>query len=82
MYLDDAKRILVAVEAFMLTVLGKNGVVVDGKLVEPGHDPVALHSQTKLQIGSELAFYFLLPKKLSKVFRSVHKRKRCVVIHS
>jgi hypothetical protein len=48
--------------------------VVDGKLVEAADPPVPLSSQSCLQIGSDVLFYFVLPMKMSKVFRSA-KRK-------
>lgn len=68
-------RVHFPAEQFELEVLGKNGVVVDGVLHEPGATNVVLKSRAFLQIGTEVSFYFLLPKKLSKMFR-VPKRKR------
>ncbi|KAG7674515.1 hypothetical protein Ndes2526B_g05250 [Nannochloris sp. 'desiccata'] len=54
---------------FELIVLGRNGVMVDGSLYEPEYGPVPLRSKALLQIG-DTSFYFLLPKKLSKLFPS------------
>jgi hypothetical protein len=53
---------------FELEVLGKNGVQIDGELVEPGSLPQPLHSQAFVQVANDVAFHFLLPQKLSKLF--------------
>ena len=65
---------------FMLQVVGKNGIVVDGKLVEANNPPVPLVSQSCMQIGSDVLFYFVLPMKLSKVFRSAKRKSRYAVV--
>ena len=43
--------------------------MIDGALYEPEYGPIPLKSKALLQIG-EASFYFLLPKKLSKLFKS------------
>jgi hypothetical protein len=55
-----------------MEVLGKNGVKVDGVEHKQGDAPVPLTSQTMLQIGDGVTFYFLLPKDPKDVVR---KRK-------
>ncbi|KAL4856048.1 60S ribosomal protein L35a-3 [Chlorella vulgaris] len=57
---------------FEMEVLGKNGVKVDGVEHKQGDAPVPLASQTMLQIGDGVTFYFLLPKDPKEVVR---KRK-------
>jgi hypothetical protein len=58
----DGKRGL-----FLLTVLGKNRVLVDGKTVENGSEPVPLYNKTAIRMGNATSsdnnskFYFLLP---------------------
>ena len=64
----------------MLQVVGKNGIVVDGKLVEANNPPVPLVSRSCMQIGSDVLFYFVLPMKLSKVFRSAKRKSRYAVV--
>ena len=63
-------------QGFYLVVLGKNGVSVNGTLVSPGDAPVVLESKSLLEIGHDVSFHFLLPKKLSKVFRGKKSHKR------
>jgi FHA domain len=46
---------------FELTVMGKNGVTVQGSLYTPTSEPKQLKSQDLLQIG-DCSFHFLLPK--------------------
>lgn len=58
-----------------MQLLGKNGVTVDSVAHEPGGDPVPLHSQAFVQIGTEVSFYFLLPKNLDDMFNPPLKRK-------
>lgn len=58
-----------------MALLGKNGVTVDGVAYEPGSEPVPLSSQAYIQIGAEVAFYFLLPKDPDAIFRTTRKRK-------
>jgi hypothetical protein len=41
-------------------VLGKNGVSVADQFVGPGHAPVPLCSQDRVQVA-DVVFYFLLP---------------------
>ncbi|XP_042066982.1 FHA domain-containing protein FHA2-like [Salvia splendens] len=45
---------------FALEVLGRNGCYVEGVLHVPGHPPIKLDSQDRLEIGDK-EFYFLLP---------------------
>jgi hypothetical protein len=56
--------------------LGKNGVKINGVDMKPGNPggsgPHPLPSQTMLQVGDDLTFYFLLPKDPKDVVR---KRK-------
>lgn len=47
-------------KGFMLEVLGKNGVLVNGDLKAQGSPPAPLVSQDLLQVGDR-KFYFLLP---------------------
>ena len=58
-----------------MALLGKNGVTVDGVTLEAGSDPVPLPSQAYIQIGAEVAFYFLLPKDPEAMFRTTRKCK-------
>jgi hypothetical protein len=60
------------IEQFELVILGRNGAVVDGVSYLPEDGPVPLKSKALVQIG-EASFYFLLPKKLSKLFASSGK---------
>lgn len=46
--------------SFELQVLGKNGVSVADQFVGPGHAPVPLCSQDRVQVA-DVVFYFLLP---------------------
>ena len=61
-------------ERFELQVLGKHGVTVDSVLHEPSGDPVPLQSRSFVQIGTVASFYFLLPKKKSKLFKAAKTR--------
>ena len=45
---------------FQLEVLGKNGLLHNGKVHMVGSDPVPLSSQDIVEIGGS-KFYFLLP---------------------
>jgi hypothetical protein len=65
-------------DRFELIVLGRNGVTVDGALYQPESGAVPLKSKALLQIG-DVSFYFLLPKKLSKLFTTP---KPAVVTHA
>jgi pSer/pThr/pTyr-binding forkhead associated (FHA) protein len=60
---------------FELSVLGKNGVTVDGVTKTSADDPVALRSQSVLQIGPDITLYFLLPKDPTAIFPGIKKRK-------
>ena len=67
-------------ERFELEVLGKNGVKVNGVEHKPGGAGAAptrvpLHSQSHLQIGDSLSFYFLLPKDPREVAKEGRRRK-------
>lgn len=50
---------------FELTVMGKNGVTVNGILHTPSSAPQQLYTQDFLQVG-EQKFFFLLPKGTSR----------------
>ena len=50
---------------FELTVMGKNGVTVNGVLHTPSSAPQQLYTQDFLQVG-EQKFFFLLPKGTSR----------------
>jgi len=50
---------------FELTVMGKNGVTVNGVLHTPSSASQQLYTQDFLQVG-EQKFYFLLPKGVSR----------------
>ena len=50
---------------FELTVMGKNGVTVNGILHTPSSAPQQLYTQDFLQVG-EQKFFFLLPKGSSR----------------
>lgn len=50
---------------FELTVMGKNGVTVNGVLYTPSSAPQQLYTQDFLQVG-EQKFFFLLPKGTSR----------------
>lgn len=68
-------------ECFVIDVMGKNGVVLNGTLLEAGKTSVPLKSQSLLQIGADVTFYFLLPKRLSLVFNEPgQKRERYVLL--
>ena len=56
------------VGCFELEVYGKNGVTVNGELLEPGMDPVPLRSQTYIQVANDVSFFFLLPKSEYELF--------------
>ena len=55
----------VVLGVFELTVMGKNGVTVNGVLHTPSSAPQQLYTQDFLQVG-EQKFYFLLPKGTSR----------------
>lgn len=54
-----------ALGVFELTVMGKNGVTVNGILHTPSSAPQQLYTQDFLQVG-EQKFFFLLPKGTSR----------------
>jgi hypothetical protein len=62
---------------FVLTVLGKNRVVVDGISVTNGDPPVPLYNKSAIRMGSAISndnsskFYFLLPLEKPKESSSV-----------
>lgn len=55
----------VSAGVFELTVMGKNGVTVNGILHTPSSAPQQLYTQDFLQVG-EQKFFFLLPKGTSR----------------
>lgn len=56
---------------FELTVMGKNGVTVNGILHTPSSAPQQLYTQDFLQVG-EQKFFFLLPKGTSRSVLLLH----------
>lgn len=54
-----------ALGVFELSVMGKNGVTVNGVLHTPNSGPQQLYTQDFLQVG-EHKFYFLLPRGISR----------------
>lgn len=56
---------------FELTVMGKNGVTVNGVLYTPSSAPQQLYTQDFLQVG-EQKFFFLLPKGTSRSVLLLH----------
>lgn len=63
--LHDTIASFLSIGVFELTVMGKNGVTVNGVLHTPSSAPQQLYTQDFLQVG-EQKFYFLLPKGVSR----------------
>lgn len=63
--LQDTTDLFLSSGVFELTVMGKNGVTVNGVLHTPSSAPQQLYTQDFLQVG-EQKFYFLLPKGISR----------------
>lgn len=64
-YIDIHACLIVLQGVFELTVMGKNGVTVNGVLHTPSSASQQLYTQDFLQVG-EQKFYFLLPKGVSR----------------